>query len=145
MVSPLASDCSTGLLSASVKLQPTVAVLPVSVVISLTPEGPDVSARVPIWLTLLVKPGRTGLEADDANVALRTPLTTENTIVPAVDRVTFNATESSVNGEPLIAVARRKNNISAAVSVMEAVEVVPLPIPGTVKSKAVSPAALDGC
>ena len=104
MVWPLAKDCSTGLLSASVKLQPTVPVLPVSVVISLTPE---VSTKVPIWLALSVKPGRCALEVDDFSVTaawwVSIKSTSRNVMVPTADRSWFAATESSVSsGAPLL-------------------------------------------
>src|SRR5205814_9391843 len=104
MVWPLAKDCSTGLLSASVKLQPTVPVLPVSVVISLTPEGPKVSAKVPIWLTLSVKLGRCALEVDDFSVTaawwVSIKSTSRNVIVATADRLGVSDTASSLNRVP---------------------------------------------
>src|SRR5258708_6555919 len=61
MVSPSASDCSTALLSLSVNVQPTEAVLVVSVVFSLTAA----SAKVPMLVVLSVRPGRGALDVDD--------------------------------------------------------------------------------
>ena len=84
MVSPTASDCSTGLLSLSVKLQPSEAVLVVSVLSSLT----AVSAKVPMLVLLSVKPGRCAFDVDDFSadnavwVSIRS--TSWNAIVPEV-------------------------------------------------------------
>ena len=53
-------------MSSSVKLQPRLAVLTVSAGFSLT----DVSENVPMFVMLLVKPGRCALELDDFSAKL---------------------------------------------------------------------------
>src|SRR5215208_1260175 len=127
----MANDCSTGSLSGIVKPQPTAVLMLRSDMISVT-------AKVPIWLTSSVKPGRCALEVDDfsTNVALRAPLgfTSENMTIPVADRLRFPATESSTKLEPLLAVCK-KNSISDELSTSETGETVPLPIPGIFKSK----------
>src|SRR6476646_5040392 len=66
MVWPAASDCSTGSQLSSVKCQPSVAPLLVSVLDSDTELS---IVKVPIFVLLSSKPGRAELTDDDLNTA----------------------------------------------------------------------------
>ena len=112
----------------SVKFQPTVPVLIVSVVSSFT----GVSPKLPMLLELSVKPGRCALEVDDFSTKLAACVlirsTSEKVMVPAAARLRLGATESSMRlGVVLVAdTTARESLVPAIVTVISCVTASPL-------------------